>query len=139
MSQVVLKPNVILFREDNPQDVTPQLQEGAFDLHGSPRHYMTMQKTSFRILSADEAVAVRQAYRELAETTKSPHIVIADLADKSRVPVKRLKSWLLAEARAGRARPAMGEPTLATQRQLAGALLIENQPYLYINLDPSTW
>ena len=80
------------------------------------------------------AARVRQAYGELVARYKSPHVVILELAETARVPVPTLKSWLLSEAKAGRASFALGEPTLASKEQLAAAMPIEGRPYLYVEL-----
>jgi hypothetical protein len=78
---------------------------------------------------------VRRAYRSLATRQRAPHVTIADLWRDSGAPLPALKSWLLAECRAHRADPALGEPSLATPEQLAAALEIDGRPHLYIQLE----
>lgn len=81
-------------------------------------------------------LTIRNAYQRLAMKTRSPSVVIADLATESGIPVPVLHRWILEEMRAGRASPALGEPTLATPAQLRGALTFEGRPHLYVELHP---
>jgi hypothetical protein len=78
---------------------------------------------------------VRQAYRQLATRHRAVHVTIADLWRDSGAPLPALKTWLLAECRAHRADPALGEPSLATPEQLDAALVINGKPHLYIQLE----
>lgn len=75
---------------------------------------------------------VRIAYKKLVKRHSSPAIVISELAEESKAPLSILKPWLLEECRAYRAIPSLGEPTLASKKQLDAALMIDGRPHLYI-------
>jgi hypothetical protein len=76
--------------------------------------------------------AVRRAYSRLMREGRSPNVVISELRREVQVPLETFKEWLLAECRAHRAFPLLGEPTHATPEQLEAALQIQGRPHLYV-------
>jgi hypothetical protein len=77
---------------------------------------------------------VLRAYEELAQKSRSPNIIVSELQQQSGVELGALQGWLLAECRAQRAVPLLGEPAHATPEQLAAALVVEGRPHLYVRL-----
>jgi hypothetical protein len=83
--------------------------------------------------SFDTDVVVR-AYEHLSAERRSPNVIVAELQRESGVELTALQGWLLAECRAQRAVPLLGEPAHATPEQLAAALRVEGRPHLYVRL-----
>jgi hypothetical protein len=86
-----------------------------------------------RVRSFDTDVVVR-AYEHLSAERRSPNVIVAELQRESGVELAALQGWLLAECRAHRAVPLLGEPAHATPEQLAAALRVEGRPHLYVRL-----
>lgn len=77
---------------------------------------------------------VRAAYRRLVDRDRAPEVLVSELQAESGVPLPDLKAWLESQCLAHRVVPTVGEPTAATQEQLAAALQIEGGLYLYVKL-----
>jgi hypothetical protein len=72
------------------------------------------------------------AYGIISAGRRSEHVVIADVAELAGVGPEEMRAWLVSQARAGKVDIALGEPTLATQRQLRYALPIQGRNHLYM-------
>ncbi|OFW65965.1 MAG: hypothetical protein A2Y74_05380 [Actinobacteria bacterium RBG_13_63_9] len=68
----------------------------------------------------------------LSEKRSSPHVVIADVGQLAGVGPEEMRGWVTAQARAGRVDVALGDPSLATERQLSYAIQIRGRPHLYM-------
>jgi hypothetical protein len=81
-----------------------------------------------------DRTSVVRAYEQLSLQRRSPNIIVSELQRESGVELRALQGWLLAECRARRAVPLLGEPAHATPEQLAAALVVEGRPHLYVRL-----
>jgi hypothetical protein len=77
---------------------------------------------------------IRDAYQKVSGKTGRVRILISDLQKESKVPMAQLHDWLDKECTAHRANPSRGEFTAATKEQQDGALMIDGEPHLYIEL-----
>ncbi len=85
-------------------------------------------------LAAFAPEAVRENYRALVREGGFADIRIDHLAQRAGAPLSDLKSWLLAESRAGRAAPTRGDWSLADESARAAAIDIRGEPHLQIRL-----
>lgn len=84
---------------------------------------------------AIDAPRVRGAYRTLAARTGFPAVQIAALGRETAVPLDDLKSWLLAEHRAGRAVFGFGDWSLADEAARAAAVELRGDQHLLVRLE----
>jgi hypothetical protein len=82
----------------------------------------------------DVRYTVTQAYKALSDERGLRNVSIARLVARTGLSADKLHSFLLAECRAHRANPTLGEPTAASPDELAAALLIDGRPHLYVEL-----
>jgi hypothetical protein len=93
-----------------------------------------IEKTPSQPSTSLDPSSVVRAYENLALERRSPNIVVSELQRRAGVDLAALQGWLLAECRAHRAVPLLGEPAHATPEQLAAALVVEGRPHLYVRL-----
>lgn len=80
------------------------------------------------------AQRVQDAYEYLKNTTHRDRVLISDLQKRSKVPMAQLHKHLEALCDAHKANPSRGEYTAATEEQQNGALMLDGEPHLYIEL-----
>lgn len=87
-------------------------------------------------IGAESIIADRvwQAYTALRHETGLRNVVIAQLQQRSGVPRDELIDYLRGECSAHRANPTLGDPTAASEFELAHALEVEGRPHIYIEL-----
>lgn len=83
-------------------------------------------------VSAEE---IHRAYEDLVRLTGFPDVMVAALQRQSGVEMPRLKEWLLAEHRAGRAVFGLGDWSLADDASRAGVIELRGDRHLLVRLE----
>lgn len=97
---------------------------------------MSEPKTlAFHAIDAVSSEAVRQAYDDLVRLSGFPDVEIATLQRHSRVPMARLKDWLLDEHKNGRAVFGIGDWSLADEQTRSGVIDMRGDRYLLVRLE----
>jgi hypothetical protein len=79
---------------------------------------------------------VENAYDHLRRERGLRNVSVAGLLARTGLTRMELHTYLLEECAAHRANPTTGEPTAATEEELAAALFIDGRPHLYVELAP---
>ena len=76
--------------------------------------------------------ALTVAYQELVRETGFSDVRISALQHRSGAPLAALKSWILAQSRAGKISPTRGDWSLADEAERAAAVEIAGEPHLRV-------